>query len=108
MSGRPTFSERSSFLGLPMGDAAAPLCVAGIPHDIGTTNRAGARFGPGAIRQASRMLVDGPHPTWWVEPATLPASDIGDFRIALGDIPASLALIEEQASSLTHLVALGA
>jgi agmatinase len=107
MSERPTFGERSSFLGLPMGEAAAPICVAGIPHDIGTTNRAGARFGPGAIRQASRMLVDGPHPIWWVEPATLPASDIGDFAIALGDIPATLAVIEEQASQFAHLVALG-
>jgi agmatinase len=107
MSERPTFSERPSFLGLPTGDAGAPICVAGVPLDIGTTNRAGARFGPGAIRQASRMLVDGPHPTWWVEPATLPAADLGDFRIALGDIPASLSAIEEQAALLAHLVALG-
>jgi agmatinase len=107
VSERPTFAERASFLGLPTGNPAAPLCVAGIPHDIGTTNRAGARFGPAAIRAASRMLVDGPHPTWWLEPATLPASDLGDFRIALGDIPASLAAIEEQVAPLAHLVALG-
>jgi agmatinase len=103
----PTFSEGQSFLGLPMGDAAAPICVAGIPLDIGTTNRAGARFGPGAIRHASRMLIDGAHPTWWIEPSRMPAADIGDFRIALGDLPASLRLIEEQASPLVHLIALG-
>jgi agmatinase len=107
MSTRPTFAERPSFLGLPTGDAAAGISVAGIPHDIGTTNRAGARFGPGAIRHASRMLVDGQHPSWWIAPAMLPASDIGDFAIALGDIPATLALIEEQALPLDHLVALG-
>ena len=107
MSERPTFSEGLSFLGLPFGGADAPLCIAGIPLDIGTTNRAGARFGPGAIRQASRMLVDGAHPTWRTEPAEMPVCDIGDFHIALGDIPASLALIEEQASPLAHLVALG-
>ena len=37
----------------------------------------------------------------------MPATDIGDFRIALGDLPASLRLIEEQASPLVHLIALG-
>ena len=103
----PTFSEGQSFLGLPMGDAAATICVAGIPLDIGTTNRAGARFGPGAIRQASRMLIDGAHPTWWNQPSRMSAADIGDFRIALGDLPASLRLIEEQAAPLVHLIALG-
>jgi agmatinase len=107
VSVRPTFSEGPSFLALPMGDASARVSVVGIPLDIGTTNRPGARFGPAAIRQASRMLVDGSHPTWWSEPKDLPASDLGDFRIALGDILASLALIEEQASRLDHVVALG-
>ena len=68
---------------------------------------AGARFGPAAIRQASRMLVDGDHPQRWIDPAALPVADIGDFRIALGDILPSLALIEEQAAALKHLVALG-
>jgi agmatinase len=81
--------------------------VAGIPLDIGTTNRPGARFGPHAIRAASRMLVDGAHPGSWVDPANLRLSDIGDFRIVLGDIPASLAAIEQQAAGLPHLIALG-
>ena len=75
--------------------------------DIGTTNRAGARFGPGAIRQASRMLVDGAHPQSWIDPAALGISDIGDFAIALGDIGASLALIERQAREVGHLITLG-
>jgi agmatinase len=34
-------------------------------------------------------------------------ADVGDFAIALGDIPASLALIEQQAAAFGHLVALG-
>jgi agmatinase len=104
----PTFATPPGFLGIGRCDRAAPIAVAGIPLDIGTTNRAGARFGPGAIRRASRMLVDGAHPRAWVEPAAaLPIADIGDFRLALGDIPASLALIEAQAAGLAHLVALG-
>ena len=53
------------------------------------------------------MLVDGAHPTLWTNPATLSLADVGDFRIALGDLQASLALIEQQAAGIAHLVALG-
>jgi len=57
MTGVATFAIPPTFLGIERDDQTAPVCVAGIPFDIGTTNRAGARFGPGAIRQASRMLI---------------------------------------------------
>jgi agmatinase len=107
VSGPATYAVPPSFLGIGGRGRDAPLCIAGIPLDIGTTNRSGARFGPAAIRQASRMLVDGAHPHHWVEPAALAIADIGDFAIALGDIAESLALIERQASPLRHLVALG-
>jgi agmatinase len=107
MSGPPTFALPPSFLGLARHDSAAALAIAGIPLDLGTTNRAGARGGPEAIRRASRMLVDGANPRSWVDPATLPLADIGNFRIALGDLPASLAAIEEQAAAIPHLLALG-
>jgi agmatinase len=107
MAGTPTFATPPSFLGVARREPGAEFTVAGIPFDIGTTNRAGARFGPAAIRQASAMLVDGDHPEWRIEPAKLPLADIGDFRIALGDIPLSLRLIEEQATAVSHLVALG-
>jgi agmatinase len=103
----PTFAIPPGFLGIGRRERDAAIAIAGIPLDIGTTNRSGARFGPQAIRHASRMLVDGAHPTTWVDPAALMLSDIGDFRIALGDIPASLAAIEEQAAAVGHLVALG-
>jgi agmatinase len=103
----PTFALPSGFLGLENRDRNASIVVAGVPLDIGTSNRAGARFGPRAIRDASRMLADGDHPTAWIEPAKMNLADIGDFAIALGDIPQSLKLIEEQATGLNHLVALG-
>src|SRR6185436_6975935 len=93
MAGVPTFASPSSFLGTTRHDRGADLVVAGIPLDIGTTNRAGARDGPQAIRRASRMLIDGDHPEFWVEPAALDLADIGDLRLALGDIPESLRLI---------------
>ncbi len=104
----PTFAVPSgSFLGIGRADAGAEFVIAGIPLDIGTTNRAGARDAPRAIRAASRMLVDGQHPHWWFDPKTMPLSDIGDLQIALGDIAASHALIERQAGMLSHLVAFG-
>ncbi len=107
MTGVATFAVPPSFLGIARSDAAAPVCVAGIPFDLGTTDRAGARFGPAAIRQASRMLIDGDHPVHWTNPKALSLADIGNFAIALGDIGKSLALIEEQAAAIAHLVALG-
>jgi agmatinase len=106
MSGTPTFAAPPTFLGVAPG-ADAAVVVAGVPFDIGTTNRSGARFGPSAIRHASRMLIDGAHPSHWTSPVDLPLADVGDFAIALGDIAASLKLIEDQASAYAHLVTLG-
>lgn len=107
MSAVATFSTSPTFLGISRADSEAPICVAGIPFDLGTTNRPGARFAPAAIRQASRMLVDGDHPVHWTNPAAAGLADIGNFAIALGDIPQSLAAIEQQAARISHLVALG-
>ena len=107
MTSIPTFATRPTFLGLERSNPNAAICVAGIPFDLGTSNRPGARFGPGAIRQASRMLVDGDHPASWAEIEKLDLADIGDFRIAHGDIERTLATIEEQASTIRHLVTLG-
>jgi len=107
MTSVPTFATRPTFLGVERFDTDAAICVAGIPFDLGTSNRPGARFGPAAIRQASRMLVDGDHPASWAEMERLDLADIGDFRIAHGDIQGTLAKIEEQAAPLRHLVALG-
>lgn len=106
MAGTPTFAVSGGFLGTTRRERDAPTVVAGIPVDIATTNRPGARFGPEAIRRASRMLVDGDHPTQRVD-LTAGVSDVGDFEIALGDVPATLALIERQAAEIGHLVALG-
>src|SRR3954469_24706855 len=107
MTSVPTFATRPSFLGLGRSDPGAPICVAGIPYDLGTSNRPGARFGPAAIRQASRMLVDGDHPIAGSAPDETNIADIGDFQIAHGDIQGSLKAIESQARAINHLVALG-
>jgi agmatinase len=107
MAGIPTFATPPGFLGISRADRDAAFTVAGVPFDIGTTNRAGTREGPAAIRRASRMLVDGAHPAFWVDPAELDLADSGDFDIALGDIGKSLALIEAQAADIGHLMCLG-
>lgn len=107
MAGTPTYAVGPGFLGVTRTDAGADFSIAGIPMDIGTTNRSGTRDGPAAIRRASRMLTDGDHPEHRVEPARLSLADIGDFSLALGDIQGSLAAIEAQAEPIGHLIALG-
>lgn len=107
MSGTPTFAVAPSFLGLSRHGRDAAYAVAGIPLDIGVTNRTGARSGPGAVRAASRMLTDGDHPHFWIDPVKLDVADIGDFPIALGDLAESYRLIERQAEGLNHLLAIG-
>ncbi len=107
MASIPTYAVPPSFLGVSRSDRGADYAVAGIPMDIGTTNRSGTREGPAAIRRASRMLTDGDHPRHWIEPARMSVSDIGDFSLALGDIQGSLAAIQSQAESIGHLIALG-
>ena len=107
MTGTPTYAVQPRFLGVSTTGRDAETVIAGVPMDIGTTNRSGTREGPAAIRRASRMLTDGDHPTHRVDPARLSLADIGDFDLALGDIAGSLAAIEQQAAGLAHLVTLG-
>jgi agmatinase len=107
MAMTPTFALAPSFMGIARTDRSARFCVAGLPIDLGTTNRAGAREGPTAIRVASRMLRDGVHPAGWRDPLALDLADVGNFEIVLGDIVASFARIEAEASGIAHLLALG-
>jgi agmatinase len=107
MADTPTYAVPPTFLGVSRTDLDAEFIIAGVPMDIGTTNRAGTRDGPAAIRRASRMLTDGDHPEHWVEPARMSVADVGDFALALGDIQASLTAIQSQAGDIGHLIALG-
>ncbi|BAE49904.1 agmatinase [Paramagnetospirillum magneticum] len=104
----PTFSLPPRFLGGCASDpGTATFCIAGIPFDLGVTNRSGAREGPQAVRRASRMLADGANPAGWSDPAQMSIADLGDFSLALGDIPRSLEMIEQQAAGIGHLLAVG-
>ncbi len=87
------------------------ITIFGVPFDLGTTNRPGARFGPEAIRSASLFLTSasGGHPEFHISPTTkLKIVDIGDLTIANGYLEESLGLIEGQADRIeTHAIALG-
>jgi guanidinopropionase len=73
------YSGVPTFLGLPYATSAADLDVAliGVPMDLGVSNRAGARFGPRAVRTIERI---GPyHPTFRTVPRSrVRAADVGD------------------------------
>ena len=51
----PRFGGIATMMRLPLAETAAGLDVGlvGVPFDIGTSNRAGARFGPRQIRSES-------------------------------------------------------
>ena len=54
----PRFSGIASMFRLPVQDTAEGLDIAlvGVPLDIGTSNRAGTRFGPREIRSESVLV----------------------------------------------------
>src|SRR5207248_11711970 len=63
----PRFAGLATFARLPViGDVErCDVAVAGVPFDAGTTFRPGARFGPSAIRQISRLLRTYARPWTW-------------------------------------------
>ncbi len=106
----PTYSGFRTFLRAPTQvDGEPDVTVFGVPFDIGTTNRPGARFGPEAVRSASLMLVEDDHPALRVTPGgRLKVIDRGDLEIVTGYLDASIEMIEEQVSAIAgHTLAIG-
>ena len=110
---QPPFSGIRKFLGTPYAKTCpeeTDIAIAGVPFDIGTTYRAGQRFGPQAIREASLMLIDNDNPRFRQDPLKiLNVLDLGDFDIAIGNTEGSLQMIEQQAlgCSAKQLICLG-
>jgi agmatinase len=54
----PRFAGIATFARLPTAEALPrwDIGVVGVPFDGGTSYRPGARFGPAAVRQGSRLL----------------------------------------------------
>ncbi|MCH7942530.1 MAG: arginase family protein, partial [Proteobacteria bacterium] len=93
----PTFAVRETFFGTSNTTPGAAISLAGVPLDIATTNRAGARDGPAAIRRASRMC-GGAYPDNWADMYDLDFADVGNFSVLMGELHDSLKMIEEQAA----------
>jgi agmatinase len=92
--------------------AGADVVVAGVPLDLATSNRPGARFGPAAIRAASAQLAWGKPWPWPFDPTDrLAVVDWGDFAWDHGRPEAIPAAIEAQAHAVlatgARLLALG-
>lgn len=79
----PRFAGPATMMRLPTAPSAAGLdaCFVGVPFDIGTSNRAGARFGPRAIRAESCLLRPYNMATRAAPFDSLQIADIGDVAI---------------------------
>ncbi|MED7931513.1 agmatinase [Nonomuraea sp. LP-02] len=109
----PRFAGPATFARLPRLDEVghADVAVVGVPFDSGVSYRPGARFGPSAVREASRLLRPY-HPGLDISPfAAQQVADGGDVACNPFAIDEAVATIEEAASGLgadgTRLVTIG-
>ncbi len=92
----PRFGGLATMMRLPALDSAEGLdaCFVGVPFDIGTSNRAGARFGPRQIRAESCLIRPYNMATRAAPFDSLRVADIGDVAINPYNLDASMAIIE--------------
>lgn len=98
------FGPDITFLGVPTIDlddsealAAADVVIVGAPFDGGTSYRAGARFGPSAIRGTDYLPHDGSRPSLAMRTDALKdmvVVDAGDVEMFSGDAEKSCASLE--------------
>ncbi|MCX7276733.1 MAG: agmatinase [Burkholderiales bacterium] len=98
----PRFAGRSTMMRLPAMDSAAGLDAAfiGVPLDIGTSLRAGTRFGPRQIRAESVMIRPYNMATGAAPFDSLSVADIGDVAINTYNLLESVRIIEESYDQL--------
>jgi len=109
----PRFAGPPTFALLPRRDEVGrcDVAVVGVPFDSGTSYRPGARFGPAAVRQGSRLLRPW-HPGLQVAPfGAQQVADAGDIACNPFDIKEAMDQIEAATAGLlagaTHLLAIG-
>ena len=101
------FFDVFSYLGLPLtrdfDSDDVDAVVMGIPYDLGTSGRAGARDGPAAIRRASANLrwEESRFPWDFMLADRLRAIDYGDLKFMYGDSEDMLAQVEERTAAIT-------
>lgn len=102
-----SYANVFSFMGLPLSRdldlAGLDAVVMGIPYDLGTSGRAGARSGPNGIRQASANLrwEEQRWPWSFRLNDRLRAIDYGDIQFASGDSEDMLERVEAHAARIT-------
>ena len=91
----PRFAGPGTMMRLPAATSPVGLDVAfiGVPLDIGTSNRAGARFGPRQIRAESALLRPYNMATGAAPFDALQVADLGDVPINTYSIPKSIDII---------------
>ncbi len=109
----PRFAGPATFARLPRRDEVShcDVAIVGVPFDSAVTYRPGARFGPAAVRQGSRLLRPY-HPGLDVQPfAAQQVADAGDIACNPFDILEAIRQIEAAAHGLLaanrHFVAIG-
>ena len=98
----PRFAGPPTFARLPRIDEVSDVDVAvlGIPFDAGVSYRPGARFGPGHVRESSRLLRPY-NPAQDVEPfGAQQVVDAGDLGVNPFDIDEAMATIADGARAL--------
>jgi len=92
----PRFGGLASMMRLPTTDSAAEhdVCFIGVPFDIGTSHRPGARLGPRQIRAESSLLRPYNMATRAAPFDRLQVADLGDVPINTFNLPASIEIIE--------------
>jgi len=110
----PRFAGAATFARLPEVDRVTDYDVAvlGVPFDSGTSYRPGARFGPMAVRQASRHLRPGYHVELALSPfERVQVADAGDVPVTPFDISTAVTQIRDHAADLIRgdrrIVAIG-
>lgn len=91
----PRFGGIATMMRLPVAESPQGLDAAfiGVPLDIGTSNRAGARFGPRQIRAESSLIRPYNLATGAAPFDTLQVADLGDVPINTYSIDKSMAII---------------
>lgn len=93
----PRFGGPATMMRLPMVESASGLdaCFVGVPMDIGTSNRSGARHGPRQIRAESCMMRPYNMGTNAAPFDSLRVADIGDVPINTFNLEKTVGIIEE-------------
>jgi guanidinobutyrase len=93
----PRFGGPATMMRLPSLASAKGLdaCFVGVPFDIGTSNRSGARFGPRQIRAESCLIRPYNMATRAAPFDSLSIADIGDVAINTFNLAKSIDIIEK-------------